>query len=42
MLLLMNTKGLTVGSIEFIDCGIKKESDCSGESDDEISERSEL
>ena len=26
-----------VGKIEFIDCGIKKESECSGESDDKIS-----
>ena len=33
------TKSLREVNYEFIDCGIKKEFDCSGESDDEISEK---
>ena len=32
-------KMTTECNIEFIDCGIKEESDCSGESDDKLSER---
>ena len=34
-----NKRTTVCSSIEFIDCGIKKEFDCSGESDDKISEK---